>query len=183
MSYPALYAAHQRLFGREITPSAYGARQRRNNLWRLQIIIFPLSKKGRAYNRALFLSSFWRDYYGADPSWRTPSISFSSAPHRRHFPSVVVPLCLYDPLSSHEIDGVRKEKERLTAVTHIFPQQSSLALPLRPFRCVPRAIDDWARSAGKIYKMCVIKKRLTFPPQTILFARFRLISLRPSFVL
>ena len=25
----------------------------------------------------------------------------------------------YDPLSSHEIDGVRKEKERLTAVTHI----------------------------------------------------------------
>jgi hypothetical protein len=24
----------------------------------------------------------------------------------------------YDPLSSHEIDGVRKEKERLTAVTH-----------------------------------------------------------------
>ena len=33
----------------------------------------------------------------------------------------------YDPLSSHEIDGVRKEKERLTAVTHTWkPSRGNL---------------------------------------------------------
>ena len=35
----------------------------------------------------------------------------------------------YDPLSSHEIDGVRKEKERLTAVTHT-AWPTSLSYPL-----------------------------------------------------
>ena len=45
----------------------------------------------------------------------------------------------YDPLSSHEIDGVRKEKERLTAVSlfSIFPSVSSIILAhFSEFICV-----------------------------------------------
>ena len=39
--------------------------------------------------------------------------------NRYTFEAMAIGLGHYDPLSSHEIDGVRKEKERLTAVTHI----------------------------------------------------------------
>ena len=46
--------------------------------------------------------------------------------NRYTFEAMAIGLGHYDPLSSHEIDGVRKEKERLTAVTHILLLFSSL---------------------------------------------------------
>ena len=46
----------------------------------------------------------------------------------------------YDPLSSHEIDGVRKEKERLTAVTHIFLFPLRFSLRSAGKKCGQKAV-------------------------------------------
>ena len=60
----------------------------------------------------------------------------------------------YDPLSSHEIDGVRKEKERLTAVTHIYFIISRLLL---------RFLLALRVKAKGIKKNKVLKRAVSFP--------------------
>ena len=62
---------------------------------------------------------------GVSISWAPEWFSLASllSPHL----SPLIGLGHYDPLSSHEIDGVRKEKERLTAVS-LFPAHFSQLL-------------------------------------------------------
>ena len=68
---------------------------------------------------------FSRRLDGVSISWAPEWFSLASllSPHL----SPLIGLGHYDPLSSHEIDGVRKEKERLTAVS-LFPAHFSQLL-------------------------------------------------------